>query len=320
VPLGLAAAAALMPGVAFSAFPGEPPAPDRELKVPVSGGSIHVRVNGPLDGPRPPLLTVHGGPGGSHAALLPALPLAHERAVILYDQLDSGLSERPGNPANWVVARFASEIDAIRAALGLDRVHLLGHSWGGTVALEYAARRPPGLASIILQGPLISTRAWMEDAAALRALLPADVQATLDACEGATPPPRDRCDAATEAFYARFWRLRPPPAWQTAYEKAYNQALNHAVYEAMWGLNEFRATGSLADYDGEALLARIAAPALFLLGDSDEIRPDTARRFAAATGSGAEVAIVPDAAHRIQSDQPGLYVAAIDRWLRRHDA
>ncbi|MDX3884625.1 MAG: proline iminopeptidase-family hydrolase [Sphingomonas sp.] len=293
-------------------------APDRELMVPVPGGRAYVRINGDLAGARPPVVMVHGGPGGSHGAFLPALPLARDRAVILYDQLDCGLSEKPGDPANWRIPRFVEELEAIRAALGVDRWHVLGHSWGGTVALEYAARQPEALVSLILQGPLISTRAWMADAATLRAKLPADVQAALTACEGASPPPVATCTAAVDAFYARFWRLRPAPQWAIDYEQAHGLKLAANLYNHMWGPNEFRATGTLKDYDGEPLLKRVAAPTLFLIGDSDEVTPETARRFTAET-PGARLEIIAGAAHRTQSDQPEAYNAALSAWLAGHD-
>lgn len=292
--------------------------PDREMMVPVPGGRAYVRINGDLNAKLPPIVMIHGGPGGSHGAFLPALPLAKDRAVILYDQLDCGLSDKPGDPANWVVPRFVAELEAIRTALGVDRWHVLGHSWGGTVALEYAARQPKELASLVLQGPLISTRAWMEDAATLRAMLPAKVQATLDACEGPYPPARPTCDAAVDAFYARFWRLKPLPAWAQAYEQRHGLKLAANIYNAMWGPNEFRATGTLADYNGEPLLKRITAPTLFLIGDSDEVTAETARRLTAET-PGATLKIIADAAHRTQSDQPKAYLAALRDWLAGGD-
>ena len=118
--------------------------PTRELMVPVEGGRVYVRVDGDLAGARAPIIMAHGGPGGTHASFLEALALAGERAVILYDQLDSGRSDHPNNPANWRVSRFVDELEAIRAALGVARWHMLGASWGGTIALEYGARRPAG--------------------------------------------------------------------------------------------------------------------------------------------------------------------------------
>ena len=131
----LAAASAAAP--LWARGPASYPAPDRELTAPVPGGRVYVRVNGRLDGPRLPVVMIHGGPGGTHSAFLNALPLGDERAVILYDQLDSGRSDHPNDPRNWTVERFTDEVDAVRRALGVKRWHVLGHSWGGTVALEY---------------------------------------------------------------------------------------------------------------------------------------------------------------------------------------
>lgn len=115
------------------------PAADQELRVPVRGGEIYVRVNGNLDGPRSPLVLVHGGPGGACWQMFPALPLAADRAIVIYDQLDSGRSGAPNDPANWTIDRYASELEAIRQTLGLTTFHLLGHSWGGMIAARYAA-------------------------------------------------------------------------------------------------------------------------------------------------------------------------------------
>lgn len=324
--LAMIAGSSLLPACARVAeplpasAPAGPPATaaDRELMVPVTGGRIYVRVNGDLAAGRPPLLLAHGGPGGHHGSLIPALALAQDRAIILYDQLDSGRSDRPGDPANWRPERFASEVREIATALRLSRFHFLGHSWGATVALEYASRRPETLASLILQGPLVSTRAWLKDAATLKAKLPPDVAARIDQCERQRSAPGPQCQEAQDAFYARYWRLRPPPPWVEAYEKSAGLASNGTIYNAMWGSSEFSASGTLSSYDGEPLLPRLLMPTLFLIGASDEVTEATARRFAAAAPR-AEVEVISDAAHRIQTDQPALWVRSLDRWLRRHD-
>lgn len=296
----------------------EAPRPDRELQVPVRGGHIYVRINGPLQSGKPPLLMIHGGPGGSHASFLPALPLADERAVILYDQLDSGRSAQPADPANWTVERFVSEIGAIRTALGIDALHILGASWGGAVALEYAAGQPKGLRSLILQGPLISTARWLDDADALRRMLPADVQRTMRNHERAGTTDDPAYQAAVDAFYARFWRREPPPAYLTAYERTIPQPFNRRLYETMWGPTEFASTGTLRHYDGEPLLDRVAVPTLFLCGEFDEARPETCRSFARRMDK-AEVVVIPGAAHRIQTDRTDAYIAAIRQHITRHD-
>ena len=295
------------------------PAPDREELIPVEGGRIYVRVNGPLEGGRPPLLMIHGGPGSGHADFLPSLALAGSRAVILYDQLDAGRSDAPGDPANWTIARHVDEIDAIRSALDLQRLHVLGASWGGTLALEYAARRPAGLASTILQSPLISTRSWLADAAILRARLPRAVREVLDACDGPAPPSEAACDAATSAFYARHVMRRPRPAAIAAYRDALPLPFNQAVYEAMWGRSEFICTGTLSAYDGEPLLARLDGPrTLFMVGRHDEARPATVAAFARRANQ-AEFIAIEGASHKIAIEQPRRFVETLDRWMARHD-
>lgn len=313
---------ALMAGGAATPAIGRParfPPPDRELRVQVPGGRVYVRVNGDLAGPRAPIVLLHGGPGGTHAGLLDATELASERAVILYDQLDSGLSDHPGDPANWNVARFVDELEPIRRALGVERWHVLGHSWGGTVALEYAARRPAALAGVALASPLISTRSWLADTNALRRKLPLDVQAQLTACEGPAPLSPAQCDAAASVFNSAFNRRAPASEARMAYRPAGDRGFNAKLYQTMWGSSEFVSTGSLRSYDGEPLLARLpAARTLFVVGQHDEARPVTAEMFAQRL-PGAEFAVVPGAAHGIFSDRPDETIGIVRAWLARQD-
>ena len=286
---------------------------------PVPGGRVYVRVNGRLDGPRLPVVMIHGGPGGTHSAFLNALALSDERAVILYDQLDSGRSDYPGDPKNWTVGRFTDEVDAVRRAVGVSRWHVLGHSWGGTVALEYGARRPRELAGLVLASPLISTRSWIADANALRKQLPAHVQDVLRTCD---PPasPTPACEAATDTFYANFNRREPATQAMQDYNRLRGgRGFNRQLYEAMWGPSEFVATGTLRDYDGEPLLAKLkGAHTLFIDGQYDEARPATIGAFAARV-PGAEFAVVPGGAHGFLNDRPEESLGIIRPWLRRQD-
>jgi proline iminopeptidase/L-proline amide hydrolase len=285
----------------------------------VPGGRVYVRVNGNLDGPRLPVVMIHGGPGGTHAAFLNGLALADDRAVILYDQLDSGRSNHPNDPANWTVKRFTDEVDAVRRALSVPRWHVLGHSWGGTVALEYGARRPAELAGLVLASPLVSTRSWIADADALRAQLAPDVQATLKHCDPPAPV-TSACDKATEVFYANFNRRDPATEAMKEYGRLHcGKGANSQLYEAMWGSSEFVATGSLQNYDGEPLLAKLDGPhALFIDGQYDEARPATVGAFAARV-PGAEFAVVPGAAHGFLNDRPDEALGILRPWLRGQD-
>ena len=297
----------------------EPLAPDQETMVPVDGGRIYVRVNGALDSKRPPILFIHGGPGSSHWSWLNATALADERAVILYDQLDCGRSYRPGNPVNWTVARYLSEIEAIRAHFGIARWHVLGGSWGGTLALEYGATRPAALAGLVLQSPLVSTETWLRDAAELKAGMPADVRDLLDRCDTPGAAPQAACDAATAAFYARHVRQVLPPPAIAAYRDALPTPFAEGLYNHMWGRAEFTCTGTLKDYDGRPLLDRLDGKrSLFVAGVDDEARPETVAGFAVAAGARFEA--IPAASHSIMLDNPEAYLALLRVWLNRQDA
>src|SRR6185295_6292727 len=232
---GLAASATF---AAARAQDWTPPAPDREERVLVRGGRIYARANGALTGLRAPVVFVHGGPGGNHASFLPELALATERGVILYDQLDSGLSDHPNDPANWTVERFVSEVDAVRAAFDLRRFHLVGHSWGSTVALEYAARRPAGLASLTLGSPLISTRSWTRSTTADLAKLPPAVVRTINANEAAGTTDSPDYVRAMEVFYARYLGRGALPAYLRDYGAQHDLSVNPALYKGMWGSGE----------------------------------------------------------------------------------
>lgn len=286
---------------------------------PVPGGRVYVRINGRLDGPHAPIVMIHGGPGGNHAAFLNALALTDERAVILYDQLDSGMSERPNKPANWTVKRFTDEVEAVRRAVGVNRWHVLGASWGGTIALEYGARRPEALLGLVLASPLVSTRSWLADATVLRGQLPPDVQATLRQCD----PPASitpACEKATDIFYANFLARLPRSDAYRAYVEAHPALRSHTrLYETMWGSSEFVSTGTLKSYNGEPLLAKLNGPrTLFIDGQYDEARPATLGGFAARVPS-SEFAVIPGAGHSFISDRPEEALGILRPWLRRQD-
>lgn len=315
---GIAAGSTLaLPRTLLAHGPASYPAPDMEKMVPVGGGRVYVRVNGRIDGARAPIVMAHGGPGGSHAHFLSALALADERAVILYDQLDCGQSDHPDDPKNWRVDRFVDELEHIRTNLGIRQWNVLGHSWGGTIALEYGARRAPALRGLALASPLVSTRSWIADANILRGQLAAKVQADIASCDTAPGP---RCEAGVDAFYAAYNGREAPSDGMLAYRRAHPGGFNPKLYNAMWGPSEFTCTGTLKDYDGEPLLAKLnGARTLFLGGQYDEARPATLAGFAARV-PGAELATIAGSAHGLFSDRPEETVATLRAWLARQDA
>jgi L-proline amide hydrolase len=287
--------------------------PQRAGYIPVKGGRVWYRMNGSEHVDSTPLLVIHGGPGFSHHYLLPLTDLASDRPVIFYDQLDSGNSERPGNSANWTVERFISEVDSVREALGLHRLFILGSSWGGTVAAEYAMRQPKGLAGLVLASPLIRTKRWIADNTEYRNQLPAEVRKVLNDNEKAGTTDSQAYQDAVMAFYRRhLCRLDP---WPDYVNKSFELA-NLELYVAMWGNTEFNATGTLKDYDASGKLKDIVAPTLYTCGEYDEATPAACRHFSSLT-SGSEVRVIPDASHMAFVEQRDLYMKTVRQFFGR---
>src|SRR5204863_2516161 len=146
----------------------------------------------------------HGGPGAPHDYLENLEALATDtRRVIFYDQLGCGHSDQPDDTSLWRVERFADELATVRRELGLDRVHILGQSWGGMLAIEYALRQPAGLVSLILSNTTPSIPLWIAEANRLRAELPPEVNTTLLRHEEAGTTDDPEYQEAMKVYYDR---------------------------------------------------------------------------------------------------------------------
>ena len=136
-------AAIVLTALAMSAF-AENPAPGQGF-IDVPGGPVWYKVSGTGDGL--PLLTLHGGPGGTSCGNSLLESLGDERPVIRYDQLGTGRSGRPDDLSLWEVDRFVEALHTLRHELGLERFHLYGHSWGGALAAAYVLEKEPKASS-----------------------------------------------------------------------------------------------------------------------------------------------------------------------------
>jgi proline iminopeptidase len=301
---------AVLLAVAFVAC-GNAQAAPAEGFLDVPGGRVWYRVVG--TGRGTPLLVLHGGPGGRSGRLVGLAALGDERPVVFYDQLGCGHSKAPDDPKLWTVDRYVAELAAVRAALGLRRVHLFGHSWGSTLALEYLLnQRPAGVQSVIFAGPLVSTPRWVADARRLKATLPAAVRAVLDQHEAAGTTDSPQYEKAGEEFNRRFFQRQPNPAAVTA--ACAGTKLNRALYEYMWGPSEFYVTGTLKNYDRTARLGELRLPTLFIVGRFDEAMPETVAEFQRRV-PGAKLVVVEGAGHAAMIDAPKEYVARLREFL-----
>lgn len=312
----MAAGAAFLAAGRLPALAALVPEPIEAGFFPVRGGAAWYRLNGREHFARgkTPLVVAHGGPGFSHHYVLPLVALADERPVIFWDQLDSGNSQRPGKPENWTVERFVSEIDGLRAELGLDRLVLFGNSWGGSITIEYAAQQPPGLVAAIISSPLVSTKRWIDENTAYRKELPAETQAILDKHEQAGTTDSQEYQDAAMVFYRRHLNRQDP--WPDELNRSF-EVFNPDLYVAMWGPTEFNATGSLKDYDATEKLSKIIVPALFTAGEFDEATPAAVRDFAGMVPN-ATVEIIPDASHTAFLEQRDAYLEIVRAFLKKH--
>ncbi len=283
--------------------------PSQEGMIDVPGGKIWYRKIG--DGPGIPLLALHGGPGGASCRFEVLAPLASERPIIFYDQLGSGRSERPTDTTLWNFPRFVQEVEAVRRALALDSVHLLGHSWGGALAAEYLiATKATGVKSVIFSSPLISTPRWIADADSLRDQMPESIQAVLDEHEKAGTLNSPAYAAATDSFYARHVQRLP----SAPIARCEGVTSNDTIYRQMWGPTEFLSTGSLKSWTRSDDMDEITAPTLFIAGEFDEARPTTLEEFRK-TMRDARLVIIPGGAHAAMREKPAEYIAAVRAFL-----
>jgi proline-specific peptidase len=287
----------------------------REGFVPFRGYRTWYRVVGERSGPEKlPLLLVHGGPGIPSDCLEPVAALAATgRPVVFYDQLGCGHSDRPDDPSLWTIGLFLDELAAVRAALGLGRVHLLGFSWGGALALEYALERPEGLASLVLHSTFSRSRAADESQQRAYVGLPAGVATTLRRHEAAGTLDDPEYRAARRVFDLRHvCRIDP---WPEFLGRAIARA-NFAVADAMEERDDRHAPGGRRNWDITPHLGEIRVPTLVIGGRHDGLvgGEDAVLRDAI---PGAEWVRFEASSHYAHAEEPERFLAVLDGFLTR---
>ena len=291
----------------------------REGTIPFEDGSTWFRVEGEL-GDAPPLVALHGGPGATHDYLLSLKDLARDgRAVVFYDQLGNGRSSHfPERGAEfWTVDLFVRELHNLVERLGIGEHHVLGQSWGGFLAQEYAFTKPAGLRSLVLADTAASFPRFVEEANKLRAELPPDVEATLRRHEDAGTTDDPAYMEACLVFYARHvCRVQPmPPEVLAAFEWIDKDP---TVYHTMNGPSEFHVIGSIRDWHALDRLHEIDVPTLLVSGRYDEATPALQEEMRAGI-AGAEWVVFEESSHMPHVEERARYMQVVGDWLRRND-
>jgi proline iminopeptidase len=220
------------------------------------------------------VLCLHGGPGATHDYLLSLEDLAQfGYRVVMMDQLGCGKSERPRGTALYTIAHNVEEVEGLRRELRLGKVHLMGSSYGGALAIATALKYQRNLRSLVITGGLASVPLTVREMRRLIARLPPKTRATLAKYEAREDYENPRYLEAVMAFYRRHvCRL---PVWPR--EVVYSfEHLSKPVYYTMNGPNEFTIIGTIRDWDVTGQLPRIRLPTLVTVGRYDEVTPRVA--------------------------------------------
>jgi proline-specific peptidase len=241
-----------------------------EGTVPFKGYHTWYRRIGTCDPGKYPLLVLHGGPGVCHNYLKSLDDIASTgREIIYYDQLGCGHSSTPPNPGLWSVDLYKEEIDVIRRALNLDRIHILGQSWGGMLAMEYAISRPSGLISMVVASSPASMDIWLSEANRLIEYLPEEMRTALKKGEASGERDSPEYKAAYNEYYHRHVCMLDP------YPDFVSESFDNIgePYGVMQGAGEFVVTGKLKGWDITGSLHTIKTPTLLTSGVMDEATP-----------------------------------------------
>jgi proline iminopeptidase len=276
------------------------------------------------DNPRIKVLTLHGGPGATHEyweMLEPHFPAAGIE-YYLYDQLGSFHSDQPDAPELWSLPRFVDEVEQVRRALGLGResFFLLGHSWGGLLAMEYALTHGDALKGLVISNMMASAPAY--NAYARDVLMPAmdpAVLAEIKALEAAKDTDNPRyLELLVPHHYEKHVLRMPESAWPDPVARTFKH-LALPVYVPMQGPSELGLSGSLETWDRFADLPRIAVPTLVIGARHDTMDPAHMERMAQALPRGRYLHL-PDGSHMAMWDDQERWVAGVIAFLRDVDA
>ena len=280
-------------------------------------GTFRVWTKRVGNNPAKKLLLLHGGPGATHEyfevfdSYFPQTGIEY----IYYDQLGSYYSDQPDDPELWEIPRFVEEVEQVRQALGLNRdnFYLLGQSWGGVLAIEYALKYQQHIKGLIISNMMASIPAYNEYAQ--RVLMPAMDQkalAEIKAIEAAEDYGNPRyMELLMEHHYVQHLLRMPAAEWPDPVKRTFKH-LNQKIYIPMQGPSELGASGKLLHWDRTADLARIHVPTLVIGAQYDTMDPEHMKWMASAFPRGRYL-FLPNGSHMaLYDDQRAFFRGLLD--------
>ena len=301
----------------------------------LSGGVKLIPVNTPKgtfrvwtkrvgNNPAIKVLLLHGGPGVTHEyyeafdSYFPAAGIEY----YYYDQLGSAYSDQPDEPELWEIPRFVEEVEQVRQALGLGHndFYLLGQSWGGILAIEYALKYQQHLKGLIISNMMASIPAYNEYAR--ETLMPAMDPAALAEIKQLEAAGRFEDPRYMELLVPHHYTLHvlrmPPDEWPDPVNRAFKH-LNPKVYVPMQGPSELGASGTLVNWDRTADLGRIAVATLAVGARYDTMDPAHMEAMAGRVQKGRYL-FCPNGSHMAIYDDQKVYVDGVIQFIRDVDA
>ncbi len=294
------------------------------IPITTPSGTFNVWTKRVGNNPRIKLLLLHGGPGATHEyfeafdGYLPAAGIEY----YYYDQLGSAYSDQPDVPQLWNVSRFVDEVEQVRQALKLDKndFYLLGQSWGGILAIEYALKYQQHLKGLVISNMMSSSAAY--NAYAKDVLMPAMDPAALAEVKrleaaGDTENPR-YMEILVPQFYAQHILRMPPDQWPDPVNRAFKH-INTKVYVPLQGPSELGMTGTLENWDRTADLPKITVPTLVIGARYDTMDPAHMEKMAKLLPNGRYL-YCPNGSHMAIYDDQKVYMDGLIRFLKDVDA
>jgi proline iminopeptidase len=287
--------------------------PDAMERVAVEGGEVMTYSFGTGDNV---VLLANGGPGlpcdylrDSHCGLADK-----GWRVATWDQLGTGRSDRPEDAALWTIERYAREMEQVRASLGVDRVHVLGQSWGGFIAIEHVLAFPDGVRSLVLSNTVADVPQLLAEQNRLRAALGSETVTMMLRREAQGTTAHPEYQAAVDILnWRHVHRLDAIPAPL----RRSMDGIRMDIYAHMWGANEFQCVGNLKDWDRVADLHRVEQPVLIIVGEHDELTPACAMRMGQELAD-SRLVVIKNASHSSCFEEPEAYYSALVAFLDAH--
>ncbi len=286
--------------------------PDRRVEVDCGGHRVVAYEYGEGD---EVLFLLNGGPGLPCDYLRePHLPLVREGfRVVVHDQLGTGASDHPDEPALWTLERYVEEVETVLDALGLERVHFLGHSWGGWCGIDYALKYPRRIRSMILANTAADIPHLLSEIERHRNALGSETVAMMQRFEAEGRYDHPAYAAAVRLLdcrHIRRTRARPRPVTRS------KEVFNYPIFLAIQGPNEYHYTGSIRSFRRLAEMSAFDWPTLIVNGAHDALTPACGMRMHMAV-PGSEIRVFAASSHSPFYEEPEAWRATILDFLNR---